>query len=59
MGKKRKEKEEEEGKKKKDDEDNIFFKNHRVKIRNCKAKKHCEENVICWKIEWTYKKEEF
>ena len=24
-----------------------------------KAKTHCEENVICWKIEWTCKKEEF
>ena len=24
-----------------------------VKIRNWKAKKHCEENIISWKIEWT------
>ena len=19
------------------------------------SKKHCEENVICWKVEWNYK----
>ena len=38
-----------------------ILKNHRVtvEIRNRKAKKHCEANVICWKIELTYKKEEF
>ena len=48
--------------KRKDDEDKIFLKiieylwRH---IQNGKLKKHYDENVIFWKIEWTYKKEEF
>ena len=35
-----------------------ILKLHRVtvKIRNRKAKKHCEENVICLNIEWTYER---
>ena len=26
-----------------------------MKIRN-QSKKHCEENVICWKVEWNHKR---
>ena len=35
-----------------------ILKNYRVTmtIRNRKSKKHCEENVICWKIKWNYKR---
>ena len=38
-----------------------IFKNHSVTvtIRNRKAKKTLWGNEICWKMEWTFKKEEF
>ena len=56
---KEEEEEEEEVKKRTDDKDKLFLKIIELlwrNIQNRKAKKHFEENLICWKIEWTYKK---